>query len=183
MSGDRYKIQDQFATYYLTLTIVKWIDIFSRIEYRDTVVESLNYCINNKGLILNSWVIMTNHIHLVCRVESEIGMSGFLRDFKKFTSKKIAEQVEELNESRKEWLLDKFGFEAKRTGRAEVYKIWKDGNHPIDLSNHSIDIMNKIDYVHMNPVKAGWVDFPEDYIYSSARNYVNRKGLIKVEII
>ncbi len=146
-------------------------------------MDSLNYCIKEKGLILNSWVIMSNHVHLIGRVESDIGMSGFLRDFKKYTSKKIAKLILEIPESRRDWLLDKFAFEAKRTGRAKQYKIWKDDNHAIDLTNNSIDICAKINYIHMNPVKARWVDNPEDYLYSSAIDYANGKGMVSIELV
>ena len=119
MSGDRYAIQNQNGYYFVTLTIVYWIDIFSRKEYKDIIIEALNYCIENKGLELNAWVIMSNHVHLVGCVVKEIGMSGFLRDFKKYTSKQIVAAIKELSESRREWLLDKFSFEARRTGRAK----------------------------------------------------------------
>ncbi len=67
MSGDRYLIQDQEGTYFLTFTVIDWIDVFGRVEYRDIVVESLNYSIKEKGLRVNAWVIITNHIHLVAR--------------------------------------------------------------------------------------------------------------------
>ncbi len=124
--------------------MIYWIDVFSRKEYRDIVVDSLNFCVVEKGLRLNAWVIMSNHLHLVGSVEKALGMSGFLRDFKKHTSKKIVDAVQKIPESRREWLLDKFSFEARRTGRAENYKLWKDDNHAADLS--AIDIMGKIDY-------------------------------------
>ena len=181
MSGDRYKIQDQHACYFITMTVVYWIDVFSRREYKDVIAESLNYCVAHKGLNLNAWVIMTNHIHIVGKVETALGISGFLRDFKKFTSKKIVGLIQEMPESRKGWLLDKFSFEARRTGRAEKYKLWKDDNHAIDLS--TIDMMNKIDYIHNNPVRAGIVMEPEHYLYGSALNYAGGKGLVKVEVI
>ena len=89
MSGDRYLIQDQNAYYFITITVVQWIDLFSRKEYRDIIVEALNYCILHKGLKLHAWVIMTNHPHLAGRITTELGMSGFLRDFKKYTSKQM----------------------------------------------------------------------------------------------
>jgi putative transposase len=183
MAGDRYFIKDQKATYFLTLTVVNWIDIFTRVDYRDAVVDSLNYCINEKGLILNSWVIMSNHIHLIGRVENKIGMSGFLRDFKKYTSKEIAKLIVEIPESRRDWLLDKFAFEARRTGRAKFYKIWKDDNHAIDLTNNPISVLEKIEYIHMNPVVGRWVENPEDYLYSSALDYSNGKGMVKIELV
>ncbi len=181
MSGDRYKIEDQNACYFLTLTAIYWIDVFSRREYRDIVVDSLNFCIAEKGLQLNAWVIMSNHIHLVGSVEKTLGMSGFLRDFKKHTSKKIVEAVQKIPESRREWLLDKFSFEARRTGRADNYKLWKDDNNAVDL--RAIDIMSKIDYIHNNPVRAGIVHEPEYYVYSSAIDYAGAKGLVKVEVV
>lgn len=91
------------------------------------------------------------------------------------------EAINEVPESRREWLLDKFSFEARRTGRAENYKLWKDDNHAIDLS--MIDIMNKIDYIHNNPVSVGIVHTPEHYVYSSAIDYSGGKGLVKIELV
>jgi REP element-mobilizing transposase RayT len=181
MSGDKYYISDQHATYFLTLTVVRWIDIFSREHYRNILVDSLNYCIKEKGLTVHSWVIMSNHVHLVASCEAPHRMSDFLRDFKKFTSKRITEAVAEIPESRRFWLLDAFSFEAKRTGRAKEYKLWKDDNHAIDLTN--IDLLEKINYIHENPVRAGLVAAPEHYLFSSALDYCNGKGLVKVQVI
>lgn len=178
MSGDRYFIRDQQATYFLTCTVIYWIDVFTRREYRDIIVDSLNYCIKHKGWEINAWVIMSNHVHLVCRANEKSRISDVLRDFKKFTSKRIVEAVQEIPESRREWLLDKFEFEARRTGRAENYKLWKDDNHAIDLTH--LEAMEKVDYIHRNPVKAGWVEFPEHYLYSSATDYAGGNGLVKV---
>ncbi len=180
MSGDRYLITNQQSCYFLTFTVIYWIDIFTRMEYRDILVNSLNYCIRKKGLELNAWVIMTNHIHLVGKVVHPNTMSGFIRDFKKFTSKKIVEEINSCKESRREWLIDKFSYEAKRTGRAKNCKIWKDSNHAIDLSSYNIDAYEKINYIHMNPVVSGWVEQPEFYKYSSAADYYCGKGLVDI---
>ncbi len=181
MAGDAYRIQDQQGYYFLTLTIVQWIDLFTRRHYRDIIVDSLNHCVREKGLKLNAWVIMSNHIHLVGRVDTESGMSGFLRDFKKFTSKSIVRAIQEIPESRREWLLDKFAFEAKRSKRAKYFKVWKDDNHAIDLQH--IDAMSKVDYIHENPVVAGIVNEPDHYLYSSAIDYAGGKGLVNLELI
>jgi putative transposase len=181
MSGDKYLISDQHAPNFITCTVIKWIDLFTRQNYRDVIVDSLNHCIKEKHVKVYAWVIMSNHIHLVVQSNPPGTMSGFLRDFKKFTSKKFIETMEEVSESRKEWLLDKFSFEAKRTGRAEHFKIWKDDNHAIDLTN--FDIMEKINYIHNNPVRAGLVEYPEYYIYSSAVDYIGKLGLVEVAVI
>ncbi|MFN4147169.1 MAG: REP-associated tyrosine transposase [Runella sp.] len=177
-----YNISDQNAPYFLTMTVVHWIDIFSRKDYKWLIVDSLNHCIDQKGLNLYAWVLMSNHLHLIARVDEPHTMTGFLRDFKKFTSKAIIEKIFQIQESRRDWLLDKFGFEAKRTRRAEQFKVWQDGNHPILLeSNYFIE--QKLNYIHQNPVRQEIVEFPEDYIYSSARDYTGQKGLVKVELI
>jgi REP element-mobilizing transposase RayT len=181
MSGDSYKITDQHATYFVTCTVVNWVDLFTRLSYKETIVESLRYCINKKGLKLHAWVIMSNHIHFIARCDPPHTMSGFLRDYKKFTSKKFIQSIKLADESRRDWLLDKFAFEAKRTNRAEKYKVWKDSNHPVDLN--LVDHHQKIDYIHNNPVTAGLVYNPEDYVFSSAADYAGRKGLLEVELL
>jgi putative transposase len=124
---------------------------------------------------------MTNHVHLAARTKEPSNLSDFLRDFKKFTSKRFIEKIQEIPESRREWLLDRFSFEARRTRRAENFKVWTDDNHAIDLS--SIDVMQKINYIHENPVRAGWVYQPEEYVYSSAMDYAGRKGLVELVVI
>jgi putative transposase len=84
MSGDKYLISDKAGCYFVTFTVIHWIDIFSRREYRDIVVDSLNYCIDQKGLVVYAWVIMSNHIHLVITTKSDNGnISDIIRDFKK----------------------------------------------------------------------------------------------------
>ncbi|MFN3403313.1 MAG: REP-associated tyrosine transposase [Cytophagaceae bacterium] len=181
MSGDKYLITDQHVPYYVTCSVIHWIDLFTRKDYRDIIVDSLNYCIKEKNVTIYAWVIMSNHIHLAAQADPPGGMSAFLRDFKKFTSKKFIDTMDYINESRKDWLLDKFAFEAKRTRRAEKYKVWMDSNHAVDLSN--INIMQKIDYIHNNPVRAGLVNNPEEYVYSSARDYAGKKGLVEVTLV
>lgn len=181
MAGDSYKIQDQNGVYFLTMTVVHWVDVFSRREHKEVIVDALNYCIQEKGLVLYAWVIMSNHVHLVATVETALGMSGFLRDFKKFTSKKLIESIKEVPESRRGWLLKMFTDEASETGRAKHYKVWQDDNHAVDLRH--IDAMQKIDYIHENPVKAGIVYEPQEYVYSSAGDYAGIPGLVKVVVI
>ncbi len=181
MSGDSYKVTDLHATYYITCTVVNWIDLFTRLRYKEIIVESLQYCIKNKGLKLNTWVIMSKHIHFLGRCDPPHRMSNFLRDFKKFTSKQFIESIESSEESRRSWLLDKFAFEAKRTNRAEKYKVWKDSNHPVDLN--LVDHLQKLDYIHNNPVRAGLVYNPEVYVFSSAADYAGRKGILEVELM
>ena len=103
-------------------------------------------------------------------------------DFKKFTSKKIVAMIQNTNESRREWLLHKFEFAAKSTGRAENYKLWQDGGHPVYLDGSSGRYRQRINYTHQNPVRQLIVENAADYLFSSARDYEGRKGLVKVEV-
>lgn len=179
MSGDRYKIVNQNEIHFLTLTVIDWIDLFSRREFSLLIVDSLNYCIENKNLIVYGWVIMSSHLYLICKVAEPFKLSDVLRDFKKYTSKTIIKQMYEVGESRREWLLNRFSFEARRTGRATNYKIWKDDNHVVEINGY-IDIEEKLNYIHHNPVKALLVYKPEDYYFSSSIDYSEGLGLVKI---
>ena len=102
-----YIIRDQNLPHFITATVVDWIDVFSRQNYRDIVVDCLDFCRKNKSMILYGYVIMSNHIHMI--VQSEKGeLSDLLRDFKKFTATKIIEKIKSDPESRREWMLERF---------------------------------------------------------------------------
>ncbi len=177
-----YKIRDQEATYFLTLQVVHWVDIFSRQVYRDIIIDNLKYCQENKGLLLHAYVIMTNHIHMI--VSSKEGnLSDTIRDFKSYTSKKIIEAIKSEPESRREWMLHIFEEKAKTNKRSANYQFWTHENHPVGLDTNML-IDQKLDYIHNNPVNAGLVFKQEDYVYSSATNYSGLGGsLINVELL
>src|SRR5450432_4806246 len=102
MSGDKYFINDQQGCYFVTFTVIHWIDIFTRKVYRDIIVDSLNYCIAKKGLLVYGWVIMSNHLHLIISIRNECGnLSDIIRDFKKYTSKEISSTMQTIAESRR----------------------------------------------------------------------------------
>ncbi len=110
--GYAYKIGDGGAVYFITCTVNKWVDVFTRKMYTDIVVDSLNYCAENKGLIIYGYVIMSNHVHLLLQAKEE-NLSDVLRDFKKFTSQTIIRTVEEnKNESRRNCLPVRSGGDA-----------------------------------------------------------------------
>ena len=181
MAGDRYFITDQHATYFLTFTVVEWTDVFTRPQYKMAIVDSLNYCIEHKGLVCNAWVLMTNHLHVIVRAVTPARLSDIIRDFKKFTSKKIVELIQTTPESRREWLLHKFEFAAHATGRAENFKMWTDDNHAILLDGPRYG--ERLRYIHQNPVRQMIVANECDYLFSSAYDYSGKKGLVKVVIM
>lgn len=181
MSGDRYYITDQQAVYFLTFTVVDWVDVFTRPDYKYIITVALNYCNKEKGLECFAWVLMSNHLHLIVRAQPPFRLSDVMRDFKKFTSKKLVTAIDEGTESRKEWLLHKFKHAAQSTGRAENYKLWQDSNHPVILENTEM-YQQRLNYIHMNPVKQMIVARPEDYLFSSAGDYAGIKGLVNVTV-
>ena len=96
--------------------------------------------------------------------------------------KKIVSTIQEINESRREWMLDRFEFSGRWNPKIENFKFWQDGIHPIILYSNSF-IDQKLNYIHNNPVEAGLVFEPQHYAYSSAINYADGKGLLEVILI
>ena len=169
------------SIYFLTLTVVDWVDTFTREEYRQIIIDSLKYCQKEKGLEIYCWCLMSNHLHLIAagKENGQYTLSDILRDFKKFTSKAIVQMIKDIPESRRKWLLDRFEFAGRYNKKIEFYKFWQDGNEPKDVYSAEF-LQQKIEYIHNNPVRAGWVNEPQHYKYSSAIDYAGDKGLIEV---
>ena len=108
--SSKYKVSDSTIPHFVTFSVVGWIDVFSREQYKEIMVESLQYCVEQKGLTLHAWVIMTNHVHLVISSKNA-KLEELVRDIKKFTSKQSIKAISENpQESRKEWMLNIFRF-------------------------------------------------------------------------
>lgn len=152
------------------MTIVEWADIFSRKEQRDIIVDALNHCISEKGLNVYAYCIMTNHIHFIVNCNEPYQLKDTIRDFKKFTSKAIVQEVKNGEESRRTWLLELFEKAGGETTKNKMYKVWQTGNHAIELYSQKFT-WDKVNYIHQNPVKASFVKRAEDWTYSSASNY------------
>ena len=153
--------------FFVTMTVVGWIDVFSRKLYADEIIKSLNYCIEHKGLQVFEFVIMTNHIHMICSARDG-NVSKIVKDFKSFTAKEIIRLIQEnKRESRKEWLLYMFRYFARAASPKCEFQFWQHRNHPVSLETNRF-IRQKTNYILNNPVKAGIVVEPQHYIYSSA---------------
>ncbi|MCX2742677.1 transposase [Mangrovivirga sp. M17] len=153
--SEKYKFSDPQGIYFVTCTVVHWIDLFTQKHFRYIVIDSLKHCQENKGLIIYSWCIMPSHIHLIVSTEG-LELTAILRAFKNAES---------------------------RLKRIVNNKVWQDGNHPVLLEANKF-INQKLAYIHNNPVEAEIVDEPEEYLYSSARDYCgNKNGLLRVTII
>jgi REP element-mobilizing transposase RayT len=163
------------------------VDIFSRQNYRDIVIESLAYCREHKGLLVLVYVVMSNHVHLVLQTAptSPNLLSDILRDFKKFTSKQIISAIgNSRTESRREWMLKIFLEQGTANSRNKKYQFWRQDNQPQELYSPKF-FFQKLNYIHNNPLVAGMVEKPEHYLYSSARDYFKTKkcGLLDVSFL
>jgi REP element-mobilizing transposase RayT len=165
------------TSYYLTLTVVGWVDVFTRNSHKDALIESLRYCIKNKGLNVYAYCLMTNHLHMVVNCNEPFQLKDVIRDFKRHTVKTIIDQIINKPESRREWMLREFEAAADKTDRNKTYKFWKSGNHAIELFTEKF-VWEKINYIHNNPVKEKYVKNPQEWLYSSASNYWYGEGLL-----
>ena len=125
---------------------------------------------------------MSNHLHLIISRNGENSLSDILRDFKKYTANQILRNIHQPFESRKNWMLWLFKSAGTKNTNNTKYQFWRQDNHPEELiSNRFMD--QKLQYIHQNPVEAGWVEEPEHYRYSSARNYAGLDGLLKIDFL
>ena len=179
-----YGMQNPEGIYFVTFSVVFWMDVFVRATYKNLFVESLNFCIKNKGLRVHAWCLMTSHVHLIISAEEprKANISDILRDLKKFTASQIIREIETGIESRKEWMLDKFKFAASRNSRNTTYQFWQQDNHAEELLSNTF-MQQKLDYIHNNPVQEGWVEEVQHYVYSSARDYSGGKGLVPISFL
>jgi len=156
--------------------------VFIREDYRTILIESLKFCQTEKGLELYGWCLMPSHVHLIMGSRKN-PMEDILRDFKSYTSKKLREAIQNHpGESRKEWMIWMMKSAGKRNSNNNDWQFWQQHNQPIELSTNKM-LDQKINYLHNNPVKAGFVSNPEDWIYSSAIDYSGGTGLLDIKII
>ncbi|MCH2231126.1 MAG: transposase [Crocinitomicaceae bacterium] len=149
------------ASYYLTLTVVDWVDVFTRANHKDAIISSLKFCIKNKGLNVYAFCLMTNHLHLVVNCDDPFELKDVIRDFKRHTVKQIVHQIINEPESRREWILKILHEKGEESSQNSKIKFWKSGNHAIELYTEK------------------FVRKPEDWIYSSASNYILDHGIIE----
>jgi len=154
MPINRVITENNSGIYFVTPTIWNWYYIFDRHNRWQILAESIKYCQNHKELEVFAYVFMLNHIHLIIKSPD---VSGFLRDFKKHTSKKLLENIKRFEPN----ILDLFKQGENR------YRFWKEDNQPKLIENERFAVQ-KINYIHNNPVVKGYVEFPEYWRWSSA---------------
>ena len=176
-----YLINHPSNAYFLTFTVVDWVDIFTRKIYRDIIIDSLKYCRSFKGLKVWGYVIMSNHMHSILSAQQN-NLPDIIRDFKRHTASTILKSIQSHDESRRDWMMKRFEFAARSNARNNLHQFWIHDNHAEELVTRNFTIQ-KLDYIHSNPVRAGLVDKAQDWIYSSARNYLYQPALMEVDVM
>ncbi|MBJ6119247.1 transposase [Pontibacter sp. BT310] len=177
----KYKFHNQEGLYFVSFAVVYWIDVFTREEYFAIVTDSLDYCRKNKGMEIYAWCIMPSHVHIIFRAKDN-NPSVLLKELKTHTSKHLQKAITEHNqESRKEWMLWLMERAGLKNSNVKHRQFWQQHSKPIELWSAAV-IGQKIDYIHNNPVEAGFVSEPEHWKYSSAIDFSGSKGVLEIDI-
>lgn len=175
----RYRFGDSYIPHFITFAVVNWIDALSRPAYKDILINSIKHCIEHKGLEVHAWVIMNNHVHLIISSETT-PLADVIRDLKKYTAMQLLEEIQNnTNESRSSWMMWLFKSAGAINPNNKIHQFWQQDNHPIILTTSNI-ALQKLNYIHENPVTAQIVYEPEHYVYISARDYSGGRGLLPV---
>jgi REP-associated tyrosine transposase len=166
-------------TFFITTATVNFYPIFGYNDvYYDILIHSLKHVIKEHCTTLFAYVLMPSHVHLVVYMPEGEDISDFMRDFKKFTSTKVRQQLEK--DRQMEWI-ERLRFNARGKNR-QVFKLWMDRFDDLVIVSEKT-LKQKIEYIHNNPVHAGLVEEPEHWKYSSACNYIlSDQSIIEVSI-
>ena len=174
MGRSRYVITEADKPHFLTCTIMEWLPVFTRPKVVQIILDCWQYQREHEGLKLYGYVILENHLHFIAQAPE---LDKCVSHFKSFTARKI---IDYLKTQGIESLLTRLRF-AKRAHKSDrEYQFWQEGVHAEMVFSEEI-MLEKLTYIHGNPVKRGYVDRAEHWRYSSARNYDGQEGLIDVD--
>ncbi|NET39421.1 MAG: transposase [Cyanothece sp. SIO1E1] len=175
MGRSRYRILSS-EPHFLTCTTINWIPIFSKPELAQICLDSLAFLQKQQRLTLHSYVIMENHLHLIAAATD---LAKEIRNFKSFTARSIIDWLQ--NNQRGYWL-NQLKVAKLRHKTHQQHQLWQEGSHPQAILGADM-LIQKLEYIHQNPVKRGYVDDPLHWRYSSYRNYVGQAGILPVSLI
>jgi putative transposase len=175
---------NQQAAHYLTFNTVDWVDVFVRPTYKQIIANTLNEFIAAKRLTVFAWCLMSNHLHMMVQAKDGVGLSIIERDFKKATTHLVLESIDRENDLRREWMLARFEKDSQHLKRIEKYQLWQNSSNPVFVDfKEPYSVEEQLMYIHENPVRDRLVCHGEDYLFSSAKNYQGKKGLVNVTVI
>ncbi len=172
MGRSRYRFIDVTQPHCMTCTVLHRIPVFTRHDTVEILLDSLRYLAND-GLTIHAYVILEDHLHLIAQ---SADLSRDICRFKSYTAKQL---LAHLHEQQLDTVLDQFAYYKKASKTDREHQFWEDGVHPEWIADD--DAMHeKIESLHNNPVKRGYVDEPAHWRYSSARSYLGQKGLVQI---
>ncbi|MFM8444364.1 MAG: REP-associated tyrosine transposase [Methylococcus sp.] len=174
MSRSRYVILEPDKPHFLTCTVVEWLPVFTRPDAVRILLDSWAHQREHDGLRLYGYVILENHLHYVAQAPR---LDKCLASFKSYTAARLTELLEARKAER---LLARLRFAKKAHKLDREYQFWQEGSHAEMVFSEEV-MREKLDYIHRNPVKRGYVDLPEHWRYSSARSYLGQPGLIDID--
>lgn len=149
---------------FFTATILEWKRLLKPDKYKDIILSSLRFLVENKRVKVYGFVIMPNHLHLLWKMEEQHKREDVQRDFLKYTAQQIKFDLVQHHPA----VLEKFLVGAKD----RQYQLWE--RNPLSVYCYSTAVTEqKLDYIHNNPIQEKWqlATLPEEYHYSSARFY------------
>ena len=173
MTRSRYRFGDSNSPHFLTCTIAGWLPVFTRPETVEIVLNSWRFLQNEGRLTLFGYVILENHLHLIASADD---LSEQIKRFKTYTARRIIDHLTTCNAQQSLSLLRHLKPEYKCESD---YQLWEEGSHPQVIGSDEM-MEQKLEYIHWNPVKRGYVDDPTHWRYSSARNYAGMPALVPV---
>ncbi len=173
MGQSRYRIFENEYAYFVTCTVVGWLAIFNRPEAVKIVMDSWQFLADNDRMAVYGYVILENHLHMISSADS---LAKELGDFKSFTARQI---IDHLTRNNARHLLDQLKSQKAVHKADRDYQLWQEGSHPQQIRDQAM-MRQKLEYMHLNPVKRGYVDDPTHWRYSSARDYAGLEGLFRV---
>ncbi|MCD4692783.1 MAG: transposase [Calditrichales bacterium] len=171
----RYKIYPDYNMYFITSSIVDWAPLIINNDLFSIILDSFKFCQKEKQLFFYGYVIMPNHFHILISMDEARNIPDTIRDMKRHTSLDISKYLSGLNKHNNLFWIKPFWGN-------KINKIWQEGYHPKAIISEKM-FSQKLNYIHNNPVKQGFVDKPENWKYSSARNYIlNDHSLFRLDL-
>lgn len=147
---------------FFTATILEWKTLLQEDKYKEEIIKSLQFLVQQKRIRLYAFVIMNNHIHLIWQPLPGQTLQTIQHSFLKHTAQEIKLHLQQANIN----LLEQFKVNAKD----RTYQFWERNSLSVELRSSKV-FNQKLEYIHNNPIKAGLCTNVEDYHYSSAKFY------------
>jgi REP element-mobilizing transposase RayT len=173
MSANRYKIYDDFYPHFITGSIIFGLPLFNNPKAVNIILENMEFLQTNRGIELFAYVIMENHFHAILRGND---LAVKINQFKSYSARKIIDLLKQNGHTK--WL-ERLDTVKPKSKTDRNFQLWQEGSYPKQITGDDV-MIQKAEYIHNNPVRRGYVDHPEDWRYSSARNYKRVNGLIPI---